>query len=107
MNKSMVKMLMDPSSTLPDLAELLRKPSWMAMAACRGMSTESFISSQTRPLYAAKAVCSRCPVRSECLDYALAEESCVGVWGGTSTLERRSMRHGIRPELRVPGTSTG
>jgi WhiB family redox-sensing transcriptional regulator len=107
MNRSMVKLLMDPSSTMPELAELLQKPAWMALAACRGMSTEDFISSRTRPPYGAKAVCSRCSVRSDCLDYAMADESCVGVWGGTSTLERRSMRQGIRPAIAVSGASTG
>lgn len=94
MNPSMVKMLMDPSASPPDLAELLGKPAWMELAACRGMNTETFISSQTRPLYAAKAVCKKCPVQAECLDYALADDSCVGVWGGTSTLDRRALRHG-------------
>ena len=107
MKQSMVKMLMDPSSSFPDLAELLQKPVWMQSAACKGMSTDTFISSHTRPLYAAKAVCSKCPVRVECLGYAIEDDSCVGVWGGTSTVERRSMRHGIRPGASPPGASTG
>lgn len=50
MKQSMVKMLMDPSSSFPDLAELLQKPVWMQSAACKGMSTDTFISSHTRPL---------------------------------------------------------
>jgi WhiB family transcriptional regulator, redox-sensing transcriptional regulator len=107
MHQAMVKMLMDPSSSFPDLAELLRKPVWMESAACKGMSTDTFISSRTRPLYTAKAVCSECPVRVECLGYAMDDDSCVGVWGGTSTVERRSMRHDTRPGARRPGASTG
>ncbi len=106
MNQSMAKMLMDPSSSVPDLGELLRRPAWMESAACRGMSTETFISSQTRPSYAAKAVCSTCPVHVECLAYAMADDSCVGVWGGTSAVERRSMRNGIRLRVRSRGPST-
>jgi WhiB family redox-sensing transcriptional regulator len=40
----------------------------------------------------AKAICSGCPVRQECLDYALADPSLVGVWSGTDERERRAMR---------------
>ena len=40
----------------------------------------------------AKAVCSGCPVRVECLAYALAEPQLQGVWGGTSDTERRALR---------------
>jgi WhiB family redox-sensing transcriptional regulator len=46
---------------------------------------------------AAKAVCAMCPVRPECLTWALATGQDAGVWGGTSEEERRVMR-GIRPE---------
>lgn len=107
MKQSVVRMLMDPSSSFPDLAELLRKPAWMESGACRGMSTDTFISSHTRPLYSAKAVCSNCSVRDECLRYAMEDDSCVGVWGGTSTLERRSMRQRTSAGAPPPGASTG
>jgi WhiB family redox-sensing transcriptional regulator len=36
----------------------------------------------------AKIVCGRCPVRAECLQYAL-DNPVEGVWGGTSAQERR------------------
>lgn len=32
--------------------------------------------------------CSTCPVKVDCLNFALAEKS-VGIWGGTTTKERR------------------
>ena len=32
----------------------------------------------------AKAVCSNCVVMGECLDYAMVDDSLVGIWGGTS-----------------------
>ncbi len=43
------------------------------------------------PAEAAKAVCAGCPVRDECLDYALASRQRFGVWGGMSEQERRRL----------------
>jgi WhiB family transcriptional regulator, redox-sensing transcriptional regulator len=39
----------------------------------------------------AKAVCSRCPVRRQCLDYAIETGQAHGVWGGTTVDERRAI----------------
>jgi WhiB family redox-sensing transcriptional regulator len=47
----------------------------------------------------AKAVCKRCPVQLECLNYALTEfsrSSDWGVWGGTDPFERRQLRRKFR-----------
>jgi WhiB family redox-sensing transcriptional regulator len=40
---------------------------------------------------AAKALCGRCPVQRKCLQIAL-EAGEVGIWGGTTTEERRAVR---------------
>jgi WhiB family transcriptional regulator, redox-sensing transcriptional regulator len=40
----------------------------------------------------AKAVCGGCPVRGECLEFALETGQDFGVWGGTTADERRRMR---------------
>jgi WhiB family redox-sensing transcriptional regulator len=40
----------------------------------------------------AKAVCRRCPVREECLEWALDTGQAIGVWGGTSENERRALK---------------
>lgn len=42
----------------------------------------------------AKEICEGCPVRQECLDWALTAPEEFGVWGGTTPTERRRMRHG-------------
>src|SRR6188472_3108903 len=40
----------------------------------------------------AKRVCRRCPVRSDCLESALADDEQYGIWGGASPDERRKIR---------------
>lgn len=40
---------------------------------------------------AAKAICSTCKVREECLAWAICHEK-FGVWGGTSEAQRRNLR---------------
>lgn len=77
-------------------AVLLDTPSWQERAACRGPIAKVFFPpDQPEPRAArearearAKAVCRPCPVREQCLDYALSIRERHGVWGGTSESER-------------------
>jgi WhiB family redox-sensing transcriptional regulator len=70
---------------------------WVQKALCKDEDPELFFpvgatgpaASQIR---AAKAVCIRCPVRLECLEWALATAQDAGVWGGLSEDERRALR---------------
>lgn len=43
-------------------------------------------------IYAAKQVCATCPVRPQCLEFALTSRQDFGVWGGLTEEERRSLR---------------
>jgi WhiB family redox-sensing transcriptional regulator len=45
----------------------------------------------------AKSVCARCPVKAQCLAYALATGQKFGVWGGTTEEDRRVMTRGSQP----------
>jgi WhiB family redox-sensing transcriptional regulator len=70
---------------------------WAARGACRHSDPELFFPVATRgpalrQLERAKRVCARCPVRIQCLDYALETGQDFGVWGGMSEEERRLMR---------------
>lgn len=40
----------------------------------------------------AKKLCAICPVKNECLRYALAADEPFGVWGGLTPKERSRMR---------------
>ena len=65
---------------------------WKERAACDGMS-ELFFSGvgEARKAEEAKKICVRCPVRADCLDYALKTRQKFGVWGGLAPKERRSL----------------
>jgi WhiB family redox-sensing transcriptional regulator len=39
--------------------------------------------------------CARCLVRQECLEFALAREDVVGLWGALNDEERRGMRRAV------------
>jgi hypothetical protein len=40
---------------------------------------------------AAKKLCSLCPVRLQCLEYAVSAREYEGVWGGLSGIERKKL----------------
>lgn len=61
---------------------------WMAQGACVGENPDLFFEKAGEDH--AKALCESCPVKRECLDYALAERIVEGVWGGFSETERRA-----------------
>ena len=68
---------------------------WFEQAACRSEDRRLFFEPEhesakrrDRRVSAAKAVCATCPVRRECLSYALARPERYGVWGGLTTRER-------------------
>lgn len=78
-----------------NLAEMLRRPDWMADAACRGMDTELFYPGRGESTAEAKAVCAACTVTDECRLSALVEREKFGIWGGLSERERRAARKEI------------
>ena len=62
---------------------------WMFHARCRGINPAEFFPSDGTGVETAQRVCAACPVRSECLEYALLNRIEHGVWGGASERERR------------------
>lgn len=73
------------------------RSSWYERAACRGADTEELFANSAAQ-NRAKAVCSGCPVRTECLSEALDGRVEFGVWGGMTERERRALLR-RRPEV--------
>ena len=44
----------------------------------------------------AKRICKECPIKLQCLEIAMADESLVGIWGGTTETDRKNMRRDLR-----------
>lgn len=80
----------------PDTTE--RPLDWRALGACTTEDPEdpeAFFHPEgerglmrQRRVEAAKAICGRCPVAAECLDYAITTGQEYGVWGGVGEDER-------------------
>ena len=67
---------------------------WWDLAACQSADPDLFFPIATVGAAAigiarAKAICARCAIRRQCLDYALASNEPHGIWGGTTEEERR------------------
>lgn len=66
--------------------------SWQDLALCAQTDPEEFYPEKGGSTRAAKQVCLKCPVRQECLDYALDNDERFGIWGGLSERERRRLK---------------
>lgn len=64
---------------------------WQARGACRAVEPDELFV-QGAAQREARAVCSGCPVRLECLAEALDSRADFGVWGGLTERERRALR---------------
>ncbi len=68
---------------------------WRDDAACLSVGDDVSFFPDAEDVLAisrAKAVCSTCPVASECLTWAIETNQGEGVWGGHTSKERRSIR---------------
>jgi len=65
-------------------------------AACQGLDVNLFFPGIGENLKAKQAilVCSTCPIRQRCLEFALqwTTRDCPGIWGGTTEGHRARLR---------------
>jgi WhiB family transcriptional regulator, redox-sensing transcriptional regulator len=81
------------------------KPTWRDDAACKGLETDTFFPSTDAEAGPAKLICAGCPVRAECLEWALLSRQEDGVWGGLTDNERRRLRRRRRDAARRAAAS--
>ena len=70
---------------------------WLSQARCANEDPDLFFPvGSTGPfleqIRRAKAICWLCPVKDECLEWALASDQRAGIWGGLTEEERRNLR---------------
>jgi WhiB family transcriptional regulator, redox-sensing transcriptional regulator len=90
-------------AALPQL-HMARPTDWQQQGLCRASDSSVFFAPahfEHKPEREAreakaKAVCAGCPVRSECLEWALETREPYGVWGGYSESERKQILLGKR-----------
>jgi WhiB family transcriptional regulator, redox-sensing transcriptional regulator len=88
---------------------------WAARALCVGADPEAFFPPGDDPAMEARAICAACPVRGQCLAYAITADERFGIWaalipnsgtpcaGGWSGVERP--HHQELGPLRDSGTA--
>lgn len=88
-----------------NLNRVIDQTDWRWLGACVPKDDEPMeVSQERRELFfpqrgdqghsakRAKAICAECPVKLECLEYAVAQSIPHGVWGGMTDRERREYR---------------
>lgn len=70
----------------------LTDQNWRALGRCAGTDPDLWFAVGAQEHKMAKMICRSCPVRKECLAYALEAPVDHGVWGGMTERERRRFR---------------
>jgi WhiB family redox-sensing transcriptional regulator len=95
----------------PDVLNITGPPGWMTGGVCAQVDPDLWFPEKGGSTRQAKALCARCPVRPECLAYALAHDERFGIWGGASERDRRRMKPtATRPQgvpVRAPDKRAG
>lgn len=71
---------------------------WQDQAACAGHDPDIWFRGRGGSIEEAREICWGCPVRTDCLQYALDNREIFGVWGGLSEKQRRRIRSKRRAE---------
>ena len=81
---------------------------WRAASACLNTDPDVFFpvavgTAASKQVNRALRVCDGCPVRQQCLDFALRSGEKDGIWGGTTPEERIRARRARnrRPAIRA------
>ena len=67
----------------------MKTQAWSSQARCKGIDPEIFYPVSDDDADEAKSICTECPVRIACLEYAISSRERDGIWGGATERERR------------------
>ena len=99
---------LDKKDSTPVVSLYIERKDWFKLAGCKGKTELMFPKQHKDITYIAqaRAICKSCPVRRECLKYALEFPSADmhGVWAGLTSRQlaaeqRRRKLKPIRPTL--------
>jgi WhiB family redox-sensing transcriptional regulator len=74
----------------------LELPAFFDEAICVGAEPGIFDGDSLTDVLEAKKICSACPIQVMCLDWGTQTQD-VGVWGGLTAQERKTLRGGTNP----------
>lgn len=80
--------------------ELSEPEPWMLDGLCAQVDPALWFPDTGGSTTEAKRICMSCPVRAECLQYALDHDEIHGIWGATSNRERMAMKPITSEEVR-------
>jgi WhiB family redox-sensing transcriptional regulator len=95
-------------NTEPTLGLAIPRKDWFSLASCKGKTELMFPKQHKVITYIAqaRAICKTCPVKNECLEYALEFPAADmhGVWAGLTSRQlaaeqRRRKIKAVRPTL--------
>lgn len=84
---------------------------WQESALCVEIGDAPFFPELGAKYTEGRKICARCPVRDECLDYAMETEECkddrVGLFGGKSPRERTALAEAKKALLKKEKANVG
>lgn len=92
----------DYMQLLSEFSLVLRDFTWMDDALCRNRKDLDFFPEEAYNTAAPKAVavCKVCPVKADCLEFAIENGIQYGIWGGLNYPQRkRHIRDTIKGDL--------
>lgn len=78
---------------------------WRDQGLCAEVDPELWFPEKGGSAAPAKRICRQCPVRAECLAYALDNHEWWGVWGGLTYRERLAIQDGAPAPVPLPAAS--
>jgi len=91
------------SLDVPKFLRITPAGAWTRQAACLGTDPEMWFVEDDGTYREARLICAACPVRSECLAWALETRTEHGLFGGLAPRERRQLRRRGAVQLELAG----